>query len=174
MVQFLSIFFLGFLQFLLGFSKVPIFLCHPVYLFLFSTCFGQPCAHHQENLLLSTRHWCLSFCMGGIWSAPTSRPDAGLLQPADQMPPIQWQIPLSHRYSKASWWWAHGCLKHVVKRNKYTKQNCTPSWIYLQAWALTVCTLYCRTAHREADNTVTTVTNHATHSAVVNPTLCQI
>ena len=33
MVQFLSIFFfLGFLQFLLGFSKVPVFLCHPVYL----------------------------------------------------------------------------------------------------------------------------------------------
>ena len=32
MVQFLSIiFFLGFLQFLLAFSKVPVFLCHPVY-----------------------------------------------------------------------------------------------------------------------------------------------
>ena len=33
MVQFLSIifFFFGFLQFLLGFSKVPVFLCHPVY-----------------------------------------------------------------------------------------------------------------------------------------------
>ena len=32
MVQFLSInFFLGFLQFLLGFSKVPVFLCHSVY-----------------------------------------------------------------------------------------------------------------------------------------------
>jgi len=32
MVQFLSlIFFLAFLQFLLGFSKVPVFLCHPVY-----------------------------------------------------------------------------------------------------------------------------------------------
>ena len=32
MVQFLSInfFFLGFLQFLLGFSKVPVFWCHPV------------------------------------------------------------------------------------------------------------------------------------------------
>ena len=31
MVQFLSItFFLGFLQFLLGFSKVPVFLCHSV------------------------------------------------------------------------------------------------------------------------------------------------
>ena len=36
MVQFLSIFFfLGFLQFLLGFSKVPVFLCHPVLLDLF-------------------------------------------------------------------------------------------------------------------------------------------
>ena len=34
MVQFLSInFFLGFLQFLLGFSKVPVFLCHPVHPF---------------------------------------------------------------------------------------------------------------------------------------------
>ena len=31
MVQFLSIiFFLGFLQFLLGFSKVPVFVCHSV------------------------------------------------------------------------------------------------------------------------------------------------
>jgi len=33
MVQFLSInFFFGFLQFLLGFSKDPVFLCHPVVL----------------------------------------------------------------------------------------------------------------------------------------------
>ena len=33
MVQFLSIiFFLGFLQFLLGFSKVLVFLCHPVHI----------------------------------------------------------------------------------------------------------------------------------------------
>ena len=32
MFQFLSMnFFLGFPQFLLGFSKVPVFLCHPVY-----------------------------------------------------------------------------------------------------------------------------------------------
>ena len=38
MVQFLSIiFFLGFLQFLLGFSKVPVFLCHPVHTFQFIT-----------------------------------------------------------------------------------------------------------------------------------------
>jgi hypothetical protein len=31
-----------------------------------------------------------------------------------------------------SWWWAHGRPKHVEKRNKYIKQNCAPSWIYLR------------------------------------------
>ena len=44
----------------------------------------------------------------------------------------EWQIPVSHRYSDFSWWWAQGCPKHVQNENKYTKQNCTPSWIYLQ------------------------------------------
>ena len=44
----------------------------------------------------------------------------------------EWQTPVSHRYNSFSWWWAHGCLEHVEKRNKYTKQNCAPSWIYLQ------------------------------------------
>ena len=65
--------------------------------FLFSTCFGQPCAHHQEKLLylcvasgllvsllymfratmcpssgeitVSMRHWYFSLCMSGDWSA---------------------------------------------------------------------------------------------------------
>ena len=77
------------------------------------------------------RHWYLSLCMGGVWSAgwieasftPTSRP--GVTQ-------TEWKIPMSHRHSDFSWWWAHGCPKHVDKRNKYTKQNCAPSWIYLQ------------------------------------------
>ena len=31
-----------------------------------------------------------------------------------------------------SWWWAHGCPKYVEKRNKCIKQNCAPSWTYLQ------------------------------------------
>ena len=44
----------------------------------------------------------------------------------------EWQIPASHRYSNFSWWWAHGCPKHVEKRNKCTKQNRAPNWIYLQ------------------------------------------
>ena len=47
-----------------------------------------------------------------------------------------WQIPVSHRYSDFSSWWAHGCPKHVEKRNKHTTQKCAPSWIYLQKKSL--------------------------------------
>jgi hypothetical protein len=39
---------------------------------------------------------------------------------------------VSHKYSCFSWWWAHSRPKHVEKRNKYTKKNCAPSWLYLQ------------------------------------------
>ena len=31
-----------------------------------------------------------------------------------------------------SWWWAHSRPKHVEKRNKLTKKNSAPSWLYLQ------------------------------------------
>jgi hypothetical protein len=80
------------------------------------------------EITVSMRHWCLSLCMGGVWSAgwsytPTSRPEASH---------TEWQIPVPHRYSNFSWWWARGCPKHAEKINKYTKQNCTPGWIYLQ------------------------------------------
>ena len=34
-----------------------------IYLFLFSTCFGHPSAHHQEKITISMRHWYLSLCM---------------------------------------------------------------------------------------------------------------
>ena len=55
------------------------------------------------------------------------------LQPADQTPPKQ-----SDKYQCRtntviySWWWAHGCSKHVQKWNKYINQNCAPSRTYLQ------------------------------------------
>ena len=80
------------------------------------------------EITVSMRRWYLSLCMGGIWCAgwsftPIITPDATH---------TEWQIPASHRYSNFSWWWAHGCRKHVEKRNKYTKQNCAPSWIYFQ------------------------------------------
>ena len=37
-----------------------------------------------------------------------------------------------HKYSCFSWWWAQSRPKHVEKRNKRTKKNCAPSWLYLQ------------------------------------------
>jgi hypothetical protein len=39
---------------------------------------------------------------------------------------------VSHRNSYFSWWWAHSHPKHVEKRNKHTKKNCAPSWLYLE------------------------------------------
>ena len=56
----------------------------------------------------------------------------GKFQPADQKPPIQSDKHQCRIDSNFSWWWAHGCPKHVEKRNKYTKKNCVPSLIYLQ------------------------------------------
>jgi len=58
------------------------------------------------EITVSMRHWYLSLCMGGFWSAcwsetPASRPDATHKE---------WQIPVSHRYSNFCWIWAHGCL----------------------------------------------------------------
>jgi hypothetical protein len=37
-----------------------------------------------------------------------------------------------HKYSRFSWWWAHSRPKCVEKRNKHTKKNFAPSWLYLQ------------------------------------------
>jgi len=56
------------------------------------------------------------------WNS-TSRPDATH---------TEWEIPVSHRYSNFSWWWAHRRPKHLDKRNKYTKQNLGPISVYLQ------------------------------------------
>jgi len=56
------------------------------------------------------RNWYLSLCMVGVWSAGWIKS----IQPADQTPPI-----LSEKYQCRtdtaifSWWWAHGCPKHV-------------------------------------------------------------
>jgi hypothetical protein len=66
----------------------------------------------SREITVSMRHWYLSLSMDATHA--------------------EWQTPVSHRYSNFSWWWGYGCPKHVEKRNKYTKQNCAPSWIYLQ------------------------------------------
>jgi len=41
---------------------------------------------------------------------------------------------MSQKYICFSWWWAHSRLKHEEKRNKHTKKNCAPSWLYLQVF----------------------------------------
>jgi len=43
-----------------------------------------------------------------------------------------------HKHSRFSWWWALGHPKHVEKRNKHTKKNCAPSWLYLQEGSLSI------------------------------------
>ena len=67
MVQFLSIiFFLGFLQFLLGFSKVPVFLCQPVLMLdaevRLGICLVDPADFSQRCVLVhnTTVVWVLS------------------------------------------------------------------------------------------------------------------
>ena len=42
------------------------------------------------------------------------------------------KYPVSHRCSCFSWRWAHSCPKHVEKRNKHTKKNRAPIWLYVQ------------------------------------------
>ena len=55
-----------------------------VYLFLFSTCFGQPSAHHQGKLL----YLCDTGICHSVWVASDLLVGVKL-QPADQTPPIQ-------------------------------------------------------------------------------------
>jgi hypothetical protein len=78
-----------------------------VCLFLFSTCFRQ-----------------LSVWMT-VWYA-------GCTLHTRQLSIQNNKYQVSHKYSCFSWWWAHSRPKHVEKRNKHTKKNCAPSWLYLQ------------------------------------------
>jgi len=59
----------------------------------------------RRKIAVSIRHWYLSLCMCGVWSA---------IQPAEQTAPIQsdkYQCRLDTEIF--SWWWTHGCPKHV-------------------------------------------------------------
>ena len=71
MVQFLSInFFLGFLQFLLGFSKVSVFLCHPVLSSLCVTTLRVVEVQRKVSLVLNKHHSMRTLGInGGEWSA---------------------------------------------------------------------------------------------------------
>ena len=95
-----------------------------IYLLLFSTWSGHPCAHHQEKnyFIYAT----LVFVTLYGWRLGVS------LQPAEQTPPIRSDKNQCRIHTVVFSWWAHGCPKHVEKWNKYTKLNCALSWIYLQ------------------------------------------
>jgi hypothetical protein len=72
-----------------------------VCLFLFSTCFGQLCAHHQEKLTVSLRHLVFVALCG--WSSG--------MQSGSQGHPNSDKYLVSYWYSYFSWWWAHSCPK---------------------------------------------------------------
>ena len=80
------------------------------------------------EIAVSIRHWYLSLCMDDVWSVGCSFTPTSRLNTTH----TEWQIPVLHINSNFSWRWAHGCPKHVEKINKHIKQNCAPSWIYLQ------------------------------------------
>jgi len=50
----------------------------------------------SEELIVSMRDWYFSLCTGGCLVCTHT----------------EWKIPVSHRYSKFSWWWAHSCPKY--------------------------------------------------------------
>ena len=77
-----------------------------------STCFARICVHHQEKKTVFMRNLVLVILCGRLSGT-------------------QGGIKLSYRYCCFSWWWAHSRPKHVEKRNRHNKKNCTPSWLYL-------------------------------------------
>ena len=75
-------------------------------LFQFSTCFEQPSAHHQYSQLYQYDLWYMSLYVGDIYQ-------------------------MSYWYNWLSWWWAHGCSKHVENWNKQIQQkDCVRFVIY--------------------------------------------
>jgi len=57
---------------------------------------------------------------------------AGCILHINQSPIQNNMYQMSHKYSCFPWWWVHSRPKHVEKRNKHTKKNCAPGWLYLQ------------------------------------------
>ena len=97
---------------------VQIFL---ICLLLFSTCFGQLCAHHQEKIPYLCDTWYVSLYIDDCYAGHTKQSSI-------------WKdkYQVSHKYGIFSWWWAHSCPKHVQKSNKHIKKICAPNWFYLQ------------------------------------------
>jgi len=63
---------------------------------------GNYVSHHQENLLIYVT--LVFFTLYG-W--------LNVLLADQSATHRQWKIPVSHKCSKFSWWWAHSCPKYV-------------------------------------------------------------
>jgi hypothetical protein len=96
-------------------------------LLLFSTCFGQLCAHHQEKIRTYATPGICHYVWMTVWYAGRNS-----AMHTRQSSIYSDKYQASHRYGIFSWWWAHSCPKHVEKSNKHIKKNCAPSWFFLQ------------------------------------------
>jgi hypothetical protein len=97
-----------------------------IYLFQFSTCFEQPCAHHQENQLCQYNIWYVSLCVGVCLVCRSGR------NLHTRRSPTQSDVhQMLYWYNWFSWWWAWGCSKHVENWNKrIEKELCVKLVIY--------------------------------------------
>jgi len=74
-----------------------------VYLFQLLYVYRATMCPSSGELLLSMQHWYFSLLMGGCL---VCRPDSYPYR-------VKNTVPVSHRYSKFSWWWTHSFPKHV-------------------------------------------------------------
>ena len=89
---------------------------------LFSTCFGQLCAHHQEKIPYRCDTWYLSMYIDDKYAGRNETTSA-----------LNTRTGV-YRYDIFSWWWAHICQKHFVKSNKLNKKRFARICVYLQRW----------------------------------------
>ena len=69
----------------------------------------------------------------------------------------EWKIPVSHGYSKFSWWWAHSCPKHVQNILRSSVHLVGFIWkrLYKDSWSkkhkkLPLTSIYCGVKERVA------------------------
>jgi len=118
-----------------------------VYLFQLSTCFEQPCAHHQENQLYQYNLWYMSLCVGDHFVCRSERNWHNKTCRMKQITPnyisrvpfwpaheivtdTEWHIPEVVLTQLLLLKWAQGCLKQVENWNKYIEKNCASSWSF--------------------------------------------
>jgi len=75
-----------------------------VYLFQHLYMFRATMCPSSEELTVSMQHWYFSLCMGGCLICWLTYQTATYTER---------KLPVSHRYSMFSWWWAQSCPKNL-------------------------------------------------------------